>query len=291
MNIKTLAGLVALACAVSPAQELPILGINHAAFQVTDLKAADAFYHGVLGLDAAFQEPKPDGTPGLVFYKVNDDQYVEVSGGLPAGQDRRMSHVAFQTNDLDKLHAMVEAKGLKPTPIKFGKDKNRNFGLRDPEDNRLEFTQYMPGSLHSEAIGKSLSPNRISTHMMHAGIYVTNVNAALKFYRDQLGFQETWRGGRKEGELRWINLRTPGTRGDYIELMISAPNATRDELGSMQHVCLEVSDIRVAQKILAQRGANDPKNEPKVGRNGKWQMNLFDPVGSRVEVMEPRTAK
>lgn len=286
-----LAGFVALLSAVACGQELPILGLNHAAFQVQDLKAADAFYHGVLGLDAAFQEEKPDGSPGLVFYKINDDQYLEVSGSLAAGQDRRMSHVAFQTNDLDKLYAMLEAKGLQPTPIKFGKDKNRSCGVRDSEGNRLEFTQYMPGSLHSNAIGKGLSPNRISTHMMHAGIYVTNVDAALKFYRDQLGFQETWRGGRTEGELRWINLKTPGTRGDYIELMIAAPGATRDELGSMQHVCLEVPDIRAAQKTLAARGANSEKNLPKIGRNGKWQLNLFDPVGSRVEVMEPRVAK
>jgi catechol 2,3-dioxygenase-like lactoylglutathione lyase family enzyme len=288
--MRLLAGLAALAWA-GYAQELPILGLNHAAFQVEDLRSADAFYHGVLGLDAAFQEPKPDGSPGLIFYKINDDQYLEVSAGLAAAEDRRMSHVAFQTNDLDKLHAILEAKGLKPTPIKSGKDKNRNFGVRDPEDNRLEFTQYMPGSLHSNAIGKSLSPNRISAHMMHAGIYVTDVDAALKFYRDRLGFQETWRGGRTEGELRWINLKTPGTRGDYIELMIAAPRASRDELGSMQHVCLEVADIKAAQKVLAGRGMDGPKNQPKVGRNGKWQLNLFDPVGSRVEVMEPRLAK
>jgi catechol 2,3-dioxygenase-like lactoylglutathione lyase family enzyme len=286
-----LAALAALVCAVGCAQELPILGLNHAAFQVEDLKSADAFYHGVLGLEAAFQEAKPDGSPGLVFYKINDDQYLEVSGGLPAGQDRRMSHIAFQTNDLDKLRDMLEAKGLKPTAIRVGKDGNRSVGVRDAEDNRLEFTQYMPGSLHSNAIGKSLSSKRISAHMMHAGIYVTNVDAALKFYRDQLGFQETWRGGRTEGELRWINLKTPGTRGDYIELMIAAPGASRDELGSMQHVCLEVADIQAAQKTLAGRGAGGPKNQAKIGRNGKWQLNLFDPVGSRVEVMEPRLAK
>ncbi len=279
-----------LVCA-GQAQELPILGLNHAAFQVSDLKAADAFYHGVLGLDAAFNEPKPDGSPGLVFYKINDDQYLEVSGGLPAGQDKRMSHVAFQTSDIEKLHAMLEAKGLNPTAIKFGKDKNRNFGVLDAEGNRLEFTQYMPGSLHSEAIGKALSPNRISTHMLHAGIRVTNVDAALKFYRDQLGFQEIWRGGAQEGDLRWINLRTPGTRGDYIELMISAPTVTREQLGSMQHVCLEVADVQAAQKMVASRGVDAPKNQPKIGRNGKWQMNLFDPDGSRVELMEPRVAK
>ena len=27
----------------------------------------------------------------------------------------------------------------------------------------------------------------------------------------------------------------------------------------------------------------------KIGKNGKWQINLYDPDGSRLEVMEPGT--
>src|SRR5260221_8021569 len=130
-------------------------------------------------------------------------------------------------------------------------------------------TQYMPGSLHSNARGKFMTANRISTHMMHAGVMVTDAERALKFYRDTLGFQEFWRGGPRDGQLSWINLRTPGTRGDYIELMISEPNPDRGRLGSMQHICLETPDIQAAHKKVGEAGT-----EPKIGRNGRWQVNL-----------------
>ena len=29
--------------------------------------------------------------------------------------------------------------------------------------------------------------------------------------------------------------------------------------------------------------------EPQIGRDGKWQLNLYDPDDTRVELMEPNT--
>jgi catechol 2,3-dioxygenase-like lactoylglutathione lyase family enzyme len=279
--------LLLLFCLSAAAENLPILGLAHAAFQVSDLEKATGFYQGVLGYQPVGTLPKADGTGvGLIFFKVNDDQYIEVSPGLAPDQNRRMTHISFQTDDIEKLHKILAERGLNPTEIKFGRDKNRNFGIKDPEGNRLEITQYMPGSMHSNARGKAEGPGRISTHMMHAGIMVTDVDAAMKFYRDTLGFKEFWRGGATDGQLSWINMRLPGTREDYVELMISAPDPTRERLGSMQHICLEVPEIQAAYKKVKEQGT-----APKIGRNKKWQVNLFDPDGSRTELMEPREAK
>ncbi|HXA07460.1 MAG TPA: hypothetical protein VNY30_21595, partial [Bryobacteraceae bacterium] len=58
--------------------------------------------------------------------------------------------------------------------------------------------------------------------------------------------------------------------------------------GSMQHICLEVPAIQAARKTALARHYNDPKVQPRVGRNRKWQLNLFDPDGTRVELMEPK---
>lgn len=283
-----LAGLWSSVFAAGP---LPILGISHVNFRVSDLNKARQFYGGLLGYESAFQFDKPDGSgPSLLFYKVNDDQFIEVSPGLPPNEDRRMTHVSFQVSDAAKARDLLISRGLNPTAIAEGRDRNRAFRLNDPEGNILEFTEYLPGGMHAQARGKSIGANRISSHLLHAGIVVTNVDQAMSFYRDQLGFQEFWRGGPADGETRWINMRTPGTRGDYVELMISGPNPTRNSLGSMQHDCLEVPDIHKAHDALQARAGDWKIGDTRVGRNKKWQLNLFDQDGSRTELMEPGIA-
>ena len=281
--------LFALSCS---AQELPLTGISHVNFRVSDLEKARAFYTGVLGLQQAFFTGR-NGTVGTAYLKVNDEQYVEISPGLKEGVDQRLTHVSFVTTDIEKLHAMLTARGLEPTPLRpAGGDGTRGIRITDPFGFPLEFTEYLPGSEHAKARGKFDDPKRVSAHLLHAGILVPRdkTDAALAYYRDKLGFQEFWRGGSRDGETDWINLRTPGTRGDYIELMLYDGTPTRAQLGTMQHVALEVPDIHEAHHTVVSRGA--PENaQPRIGRNGKWQLNLYDPDGSRTELMEPKTAK
>jgi lactoylglutathione lyase len=62
--------------------------------------------------------------------------------------------------------------------------------------------------------------------------------------------------------------------------------------GTKNHVALEVPDAQASVATLEARpGFKDypHKLEAQVGRNGKRQVNIFDPDGSRVEVMEPHT--
>ena len=74
----------------------PLVGIAHIAFQVGDLAKAQAFYGGLLGYDDAFRLYKEDGTTSLVYFKVNDRQYIEIFPGLPPEQDDRLAPVAVQ---------------------------------------------------------------------------------------------------------------------------------------------------------------------------------------------------
>jgi lactoylglutathione lyase len=154
----------------------------------------------------------------------------------------------------------------------------------------LEFTEYLPDSMHAKARGKFPNSPRISNHLWHAGVVVNRADQEkwMAFLQGKLGFTEFWRGGPESAPLAWINMRTPGTRGDYLELMLSDPNPTRERLGSMQHICLQVPDIQAAYRTVQSRDTeHTQKQTPKIGRNRKWQLNLFDPDGSRVELMEP----
>lgn len=282
--------LLALACR---AQDLPLTGISHVNFRVSDLEQARAFYTGLLGFPQAFSTGR-NGAVGTAYLKVNDEQYIEISPGLKEGADQRLTHVSFVTTDIEKLHAALTARGLNPTALKPpGGDGTRGIRITDPFGFPLEFTEYLPGSEHAKARGQFEDPKRISVHLLHAGIPAPRekLDAALSFYRDKLGFAEFWRGGRQDGEIDWINLRTPGTRGDYIELMLYQGTPTRAELGTMEHVALEVPDIQKAWRTVVARGAPRDKSQPKIGRNGKWQLNLYDPDGSRTELMEPKAAR
>jgi len=285
--MRILVSLLALASCLSAADALPITGLAHIGFMVSDLERARSFYTGVLGYHDIYDLKDPAGKVAMAFFKINDDQCIEISPGLPPNQIIRFTHVALSTSNIEKLHAMLQARGLQIGDIQTGRDGNRNFGLKDPENHIVEFVQYMPGSMLSQTRGKYLQ-GRISRHLYHTGITVAREDIMLAFYRDKLGFTEFWRGGPAGEKTAWINLRTPGTRGDYVELMLYSGTPTREQYGSMHHICLEVPDIQAARKTALARHYSDPKIQPRVGRNRKWQLNLFDPDGTRVELMEPK---
>jgi catechol 2,3-dioxygenase-like lactoylglutathione lyase family enzyme len=258
------------------AADLPITGISHVAFRVSDLEKARHFYTGVLGLPEAF-------TLGSThFMKVNDDQYIEVQLGAPAEGNLRMTHISLVTTSVEKLHAMLLERGLHPADLKpTGTDGNRSFRLIDPDGNIIEFTEYQPGSLHSNARGKFEDAPRISSHLQHGGFPVKDLHAAMAWYHDKLGFVRVFPGDPAKPELPLANMRMPGPRGDYIEL-ISEP-------GTAQHACFEVPDIPAARALAVARGA--AVKAPQIGRTLRWLFNLYDPDGSRIEFIEAAVVK
>ena len=118
-----------------------------------------------------------------------------------------------------------------------------------------------------------------------------NLAEAKKFYGDILGFQEFWRGSSGGTQLSWVNMRVPdGT--DYIEFMLYKDLPQPDRRGTAHHICLEVPDMDKAVALLEAKPARqsyDRQMETRVGRNRRRQCNLFDPDGTRVELMEPNT--
>ena len=265
-----------------------ITGIAHIAFQVSDLTKARGFYGALLGYDEAFQALKPDGSLEFSCFKVSERQYIEIFPDLPPDKDDRLSHIAFETTDLEALRIYLLSKGVKaPEKVNQGRDGNLNFTVIDPDGHRVEFVEYRDGSLSRRAKGHYISSSRISDRILHAGLTVVDQASADKFYRDILGFSEIWRGGRDDASINWINMRVPdGT--DYLEYMLITGKPSREQLGTLHHVALLVPDIQKALETARER-VSDPASirSPQVGRNRRWQLNLFDPDGSRAELMEP----
>ena len=283
-------GLQAQGGAAAPS-ELPILGLAGVTFRVSDLDKARHYYQGVLGFAEAFSLKDAAGRVSSVFFKVNEDQYVEVVPGLEPGGLNRQVRVVVQSSDLSRLHGIYASGGLSPTPITKAPDGNPVFRVIGPDNATLDFIQYVPGSQQTLARGKFLDPRRLSTHLQHVGIYTRNRDSVVPFYQDKLGF------------ARGRDL--PGVRGDYLETPSSDRNletkfppldpnnpATRAQyerevMGAVQHIGIEVSDMRQARDTAQERGGyTDLQVRAHIGNNRHWLMHMFDPDGSRTEVVE-----
>jgi hypothetical protein len=56
----------------------------------------------------------------------------------------------------------------------------------------------------------------------------------------------------------------------------------------MHHLALGVPSVAEGYQTLLKRGMDLKDQKPKIGRDGKWQLNLYDPNYTRTELMEPK---
>jgi len=270
-----------------------ILGISHMAVYVTDLQKTRAFYKDFLGFDEPYTLKRDDGADRIAFIKINEDQYLELFAESPKEEGVHLNHISFFTDDAEGMRVYLASKGVK-VPEKVGKGKigNSNFNITDPDGHTVEIVQYEPDSWTRREKGKHMPDTRISTHVPHVGVLVRHLDASQKFYGDILGFQEFWRGSSSGKVLSWVNMRVPDG-SDYLELMLYSKPPDVRETGVKNHVCLVTPDIEKAVAALEARPAYKNYGKPieiRTGVNGKRQANLFDPDGTRIELMEPNTA-
>jgi catechol 2,3-dioxygenase-like lactoylglutathione lyase family enzyme len=285
----SLAGSAAVA-ADAPARP-KITGVAHIALFVHDMEKARWFYRDFLGFGEPYSLDKPEGGLAMTFIKINDRQYIELFPETEAGSDR-LNHISVETDDVEAMRVYLGSKGFKvPVKVNLGRIKNLSFTIKDPDGHGVEFVQYQPDGWSMREKGKYMPPDRISTRMMHVGILVGSLDAAMKFYRDVLGCEEFWRGSRDGKVLSWVNMRVPD--GDsYVEFMLYDQLPGPTARGTAHHICLEVPDIAKAKAALEARPAARQYTRPleiRTGTNRRRQMNLYDADGTRSELMEPNT--
>jgi catechol 2,3-dioxygenase-like lactoylglutathione lyase family enzyme len=273
--LRRTALLLCLATLPSLAQQRPpITGIAFARFYTTNAAAAQKFYGDTLG----YERTEADG---MLLYPVNQSQWIELITKTPPPQpNNRLAAVAFTTTNAKQLQSYLATKGITPEqPL-----KNGQFAVRDPEGNLVIFAER--GSEKAVARAPS-SPSATSHRIIHVGFIVTDPDKENTFWRDILGFRPYWHGGMSESKTDWISSQVPdGT--DWIEYMLnSGPNPTLHQSGVMNHFSLGVvsmPDIIAALQRNHCEGPNCTKSQ--IGKDGKVQLNLFDPDLTRVEYME-----
>ena len=279
MLVIALGALVSLPAAAAPVRP-PIVSVSHLSVYTGDAAASEEFYVHKLG---GVKRDDPEN-PGGVRYYFNPVQFVEVLP-LPAGWTSvsRLNHAAFNTTDAKALRKYIAKtyKAAKPGKLMKGSDGSQWFDIADPEGNTIEFVQ-------PPANPASVPENPLSDHIIHFGFIIKDRAKEDTFFRTVLGFRPYWYGGMKEDLPSWISQQVPdGT--DWLEYMVVADPATvsQQTSGVLDHFSLGIANIEQAVTLLYKEDRMPTKYDgPKIGRDGKWQFNSYDPDGTRAEMME-----
>jgi lactoylglutathione lyase len=153
-----------LACAndTNPANEIGIQYLGHVAVGVSDLDRALHFYRDQLGLTEVFRMNGPNGTPFLVYLRVNNNNFVELFPGSEKqaeGESKRpgVRHLGFFVKDLQATLRTLQARGY-PVPEEAFKQAARVQAdgtllcfIKDPDGNAIELSQILPNSKQAQS--------------------------------------------------------------------------------------------------------------------------------------------
>jgi len=294
MKRSALLFAVLACCAGAASSDAPkrprIIGIGGVTILASEISDARTFYRSVLDPDRScnFCEEIPSSTLFLL-----GGQHITLEKSSAANLSSLLAEISFRVDDLQKLGKFLKANGVAFEEMKTkgkGVQSGARIGLlvHDPEGHNISFVG--PPELFSSA---SVAPDSSRTiqqslsllHLIHAGFIVRDRAATEHFYKDILGFRPYWHGGMKDDQTDWVSMQVPdGT--DWLEFMVNVgPDPDQRLRGIMNHIAIGVPDIHAAEKKL-QENSIKLTEEPKIGRDGKWQLNVYDPDLTRIEFME-----
>jgi catechol 2,3-dioxygenase-like lactoylglutathione lyase family enzyme len=270
----------------APCQVRPkITSVSHLSVYTSDAAKSEQFYVHDLG---ALKASDPQNPVGVRYY-FNSIQFVEVLP-LPSGPPsiNRFDHAGYNTGNAEEMRKYLAAHNVAVPPAATkGSDGSRYFEVKDPEGNSVQFVQPPAHPL-------AVPSNPLSSHMIHVGYIIHDIAKEDTFYRGILGFRPYWHGGPTDDSSDWTSEQVPdGT--DWLEYMkVKGPETrgipaamSQQNAGVLDHFSLGVPNIEKAVELLYSGDRlNARHSDPKIGRDGKWQVNLYDPDGIRAELME-----
>lgn len=262
--------LSALSLAGVCQQRPAITGVAFFRGYASDMDASAKFYDGDLG----FTRVKANGVDR---YSVNGSQWFEMTPLPSPAPASRLEAVGFTTRDAKALETYLKAHGV----AVVNEMNHGAFSVKDPEGNLVYFVQ--AGSMKLAPA----SPRASSHRIIHVGFVVHSREAEDKFWKEILGFRPYWSGGMKDDRTDWVSLQVPDGL-DWVEYMLNIkPDASLKTIGVMDHFALGEPKMQVAIDQLKKNGCTSATcSDSKMGKDGKVQMNLYDPDLTRSEYME-----
>lgn len=278
MKRVALAAISSLLCSSAAAHEPArpkITGIARVRLYATNLYKSREFYTKIVGLGAGSIGCGGDKS----CFAVNDHQTITLVPAPAATPANLLAEVGFATPDVAQMQRYLLTHGVSAGAVSKDADGTQHFELADPDGHTLAFVQQPAPQAWSAPL------EQVSKRMLHAGFIVRDAKAADRLYRELLGFRMYWHGGMQETDVDWLEIQVPDG-SDWIEYMLNIdPKADHDERGVMNHIALGVATLKPAVVRLRAHGLKSDA-EPEIGRDGKWQFDIFDPDATRVEFME-----
>jgi catechol 2,3-dioxygenase-like lactoylglutathione lyase family enzyme len=262
----------------------PITGISHISVYSSDPAATEHYYADIVGCVKGADPENPQG----VRYYIDSTQFVEVLPLADKNSPNRLDHLGYKTADAEKLRLYLKAKGVEvPASVQKASDGSRWFNVKDPEGNTVQFVQ--PPAHPRPVNGEKLAGH----HVIHVGMLVRNRDKEDTFYRGILDFKPYWFGGMKPDKIDWVSQQMPESH-DWLEYMLTSgpsgggiQDVSQHQLGVLDHLSIGVVSMSKTYDML--KAANrlaPPDSKTQIGKDGKWQLNVFDPDGIRLEYME-----
>jgi lactoylglutathione lyase len=123
--------------------------LSHVAIGCSDLEKVTAFYVEKLGFKQAFTLERPDSPLRIVYLDSGSGTFIELlERDADPVEPRRvgLAHICLEVEDLKEEVERLAGLGVKAEgPPKQGCDGNVQAWIADPEGNRLELMQLLPG--------------------------------------------------------------------------------------------------------------------------------------------------
>ena len=137
------------------------------------------------------------------------------------------------------------------------------------------------GSAMATSIAQGPQGNRDAViGINHVAIVVENMDEAIAFYRDQMGFPEAFRMTNENGQPTIVYMQV--SRGTFVELNPATPQRQP----GFRHFGLETSNIDVTAARLTERGVD--VSTPNLSRTRSMLANFVTPHGIQIEIVDPR---
>lgn len=115
----------------------------------------------------------------------------------------------------------------------------------------------------------------------HTAFTVKDIDVALDFYCNKLGFQKIFTMDLVHNKIDYIKV----SENNFIELFYGDGKIPAENIGSYDHMCLEVVDIHALKEQLIKNKV-DILHDINMGLDNNYQLWIKDPDNNRIEFMQ-----
>jgi catechol 2,3-dioxygenase-like lactoylglutathione lyase family enzyme len=131
-----------------------------------------------------------------------------------------------------------------------------------------------------------MAPQLHITEIGRVVIPTVDIDKAIDFYRDTLGFQVRADQSFADGQMRWVELTPPGN-GSSTALALSSPPPDWDQRPIATGIIISTTDVEADHAALKEAGADVDEEIMRQPPPVPPMFQVRDPNGNGVWIVQP----